>query len=76
MRSGWGQASSPTVSPAGSVHSTVMGSPESPGLSQYVCQPGAMRWRTPSHCSRPGSRAARSLIKSTATRGVPRAAWA
>ena len=33
---------SPAVKPAGSVQSICGGSPESPGLIQYVCQPGAI----------------------------------
>ena len=47
------------------------GSPESPGLVQYVCQPGAMRWRRPTQKDAPGSMEAASLSRVTETRGGP-----
>src|SRR5206468_6070988 len=40
MRSGTGHAMSSATKPGGSDHASVTGSPEPPGLRQYVCQPG------------------------------------
>src|SRR6266850_870170 len=71
MRSGCGKTSGPAVQPAGSAQSTVGGSPESPGLVQYVCQPGAMRWRMPTQKDAPGSTEAVSPSRVTETFGGP-----
>jgi hypothetical protein len=71
MRSGCGQAISPAAKPAGSVHSICGGSPESPGLVQYVCQPGAICWRRPIQNVCPGAIDACALTRSTVTFGGP-----
>ena len=71
MRSGFGQDISAAAKPAGSVQSIWGDSPESPGLLQYVCQPGAMVWRSPIQNVLPGAIASPSLTSSTVTLGVP-----
>src|SRR4029453_16212758 len=71
IRPGCGQAMSPAEKPAGSTQSICGGSPESPGLIQYVCHPGAIVWRSPIQNVLPGARASRSLTSSTVTLGLP-----
>src|SRR5260221_6227696 len=68
-RSGPGHTIGPAVKPAGSDHSMFGASPESPGLIQYVCQPGAMRCRSPTQNVEPGSIVTESLTRLTVTRG-------
>src|SRR5438093_6739364 len=68
MRCGSGQAISPTVKPDGRAHSTRGGSPESPGFTQYVCQPGEMRWYRATQKGCPGATPPTSLTSSTRTR--------
>src|SRR4029450_12607179 len=71
MRSGFGQDISAAAKPTGSAQSIWGDSPESPGLLQYVCQPGAMVWRSPIQNALPGAIASLSLTSSTVTLGVP-----
>src|SRR5262249_9444715 len=50
-------------------HAMLIASPESPGLIQYVCHPGTMRWRSPTQNVPPGSIVTKSLTRLTVTRG-------
>src|SRR6185369_10123865 len=67
--SGNGHAISPAANPDGRAHSMRGGSPESPGFTQYVCQPGVMRWYRATQKVCPGVMAPTSLTSSTCTRG-------
>src|SRR5437660_10975524 len=69
MRTGTGQAISPTVKADGGAHSSRGGSPEWPGFGQEVCQPGEMRWYRPTQKGCPGAIPPTSLTSSTRTRG-------
>src|SRR5437763_7457991 len=51
---------SPALKPAGRVQAISVGSPESPGLRQYVCQPGAMSRCRSTQSVAPGAIAASS----------------
>src|SRR5262245_32250769 len=68
-RSGAGHTIGPAVKPAGSDHSMLGGSPESPGLIHYACHPGSMRCRSPTQNVDPGSSVTMSLTRLTVTRG-------
>src|SRR5262249_53128041 len=68
-RSGAGHTIGPAVNPAGSDQSMFGASPESPGLLQYGCQPGARGCRTPTKNVDRGWRVTMSLTRLTMTRG-------
>jgi hypothetical protein len=64
---GNGQAIGPADQPGGSVHSSVVGNPESPGLRQYVCQPGSGLRRNAIQFVAPGSQPVCSATSSAST---------
>src|SRR5579864_6543909 len=66
-RSGAGHAIAPAVKPAVSFQSISVGTPESPGLRQYTCQPGAIARCRSSHTVAPGAAEPASAISSALT---------
>src|SRR3954447_967873 len=54
-RSGVGQAISPAVKPGGRVQAISGGSPASPGLRQYTCQPDRISRCSATHTVSPGA---------------------
>src|ERR1700733_2222250 len=61
---------SPALNPAGSCQSSLVGSPESPGLRQYVCQPSRMSSSNATQNVWPGPTEATSLTRRALTLSV------
>jgi hypothetical protein len=70
QRVGAGHWIGPAVTPAGSFHSIVVGSPESPGFCQYVCQPSRILRRSATVAGAPGAADVAAETSSASTFGV------
>src|ERR1043165_2840191 len=67
---GYGHWIAPDFHPSGNVHWIFVGSPESPGFFQYVCQCGTMRSCKPTVIGLPGCAAVFSARSCASTRSV------
>src|SRR5215469_6155687 len=70
MRRGTGHSMAPAETPSGNVNCISGATPASPGLRQYVCQPGARRSRKPTWNGLPAATLSTSETSDAVSRGL------